>query len=99
MALGVCLPVFLSGLGGVMLAALCVGGTFMVNTMAGMQEARAVAGADATRLTAAMTAAFALGQIAGPILVSYAVGIGAEFWKPLLIAGGALLLGACALRA
>jgi MFS family permease len=99
MALGVCLPVFLSGLGGIMLAALCVGGTFMVNTMAGMQEARAVAGADATRLTAAMTAAFALGQIAGPILVSYAVGIGAEFWKPLLIAGGALLLGACALRA
>jgi hypothetical protein len=97
MALGVSLPVFLPGLAGIMLAALCVGGTFMVNTMAGMQEARAVAGADATQLMAAMTAAFALGQIAGPILVSYAAGIGADFSRPLLIACGTLLASAYAL--
>jgi MFS family permease len=99
MALGVSLPVLLPGLAGIMLAALCVGGTFMVNTMAGMQEARTVAGADATQLMAAMTAAFAVGQIAGPILVSYAVGVGADFSKPLLIASGALLASAYALSA
>ena len=76
---------------------LCVGGTFMVNIMAGMEEARAMAGADATRMMAAMTAAFALGQIAGPIVVSYAAGVEAGFSKPLLIACGALVVSACAL--
>jgi MFS family permease len=97
MALSVSLPVFLPGLAGIMLAAVGVGGTFMVITMAGMQEARAVAVADATRLMAAMTAAFALGQIAGPILVSYASTAGADFATPLLIASGALVVSACAL--
>ena len=37
----------------------------MVNTMAGLQEARAVAGSHATGLMAAMTSAFAVGQIGG----------------------------------
>jgi MFS family permease len=97
MAVGVSLPVFLPSLAGIMLAALCVGGTFMVNTMAGMQEARAVAGADPMQLMAAMTAAFALGQIAGPVLVSYTAGVGADFTKPLLIACGALVVSAYAL--
>ena len=46
-------------------SALLVGGTFMVVTMVGMQEARRVAGAGARRLMAAMTSAFAAGQIAG----------------------------------
>ena len=54
------------GLAGLLVAAVCVGGTFMVATMAGMQEARRRAGAAAPRLMAAMTAAFALGQLAGP---------------------------------
>jgi MFS family permease len=97
MALGVSLPVFLPSLAGIMLAALFVGGTFMVNTMAGMQEARAAAGADATPLMAAMTAAFALGQITGPILVSSAAGAGAEFSRPLLIACAVLVVSACVL--
>jgi hypothetical protein len=38
--------------------------------MAGLQEAARVAGAGAPRLMAAMTAAFAAGQIAGPLLVA-----------------------------
>ena len=40
----------------------------MVVTMAGMQEARRVAGDGAPRLIAAMTAAFALGQLLGPVV-------------------------------
>jgi len=48
MAFGVVLPVIWPGIAAIMLAALFVGGTFMVITMTGMQEARNVAGAHAT---------------------------------------------------
>src|SRR6185503_4937706 len=39
MALGVAAPVFWPGIGGIVLAALCVGGTFVVVTMVGLQDA------------------------------------------------------------
>jgi hypothetical protein len=52
------------------LSALMVGGTFMIVTLAGVQEMRARAAGDATAPVARMTAAFALGQIAGPIASS-----------------------------
>lgn len=100
MAVGVLIPIVLPGLAGIVVAALCVGGTFMVITMLGLQEARRLAGADARWLMAAMTAAFAVGQIVGPLLVSglvryssgfaYALGLAA---LPLLAAGAALATG------
>jgi predicted MFS family arabinose efflux permease len=49
------------------LSALLVGGTFMVITVAGVQEMRARAPRQAARRVGQVTAAFALGQIAGPI--------------------------------
>jgi len=55
-------------LASVSIAALLVGGTFMVITMVGMQEARARGGAQATWLLARMTAGFALGQLIGPLV-------------------------------
>jgi MFS family permease len=70
MALGVGAPLAVRGLAGILIAALCVGGSFMVVTMTGMQEALQVAGAQAARLMAAMTAAFAIGQILGPVFAS-----------------------------
>jgi len=73
MALGVAAPLFLSGLTGVLASALCVGATFMVITMAGLQEARKLGGAG---VLAAMTAGFAAGQIAGPAFVSLLVHAG-----------------------
>lgn len=94
MALGVALPVFWPGITGIMLAALCIGGTFMVTTMSGMQEAREVAGRNATGLIAAMTAAFAIGQIAGPVSASYAVGVNGSFSAALLVASLLLVVGA-----
>jgi len=97
MALGVALPVIWPGIVATMLAALCVGGTFMVITMVGMQEAREVAGAGATCLMAAMTSAFALGQIAGPISVSFIHGAGGDFSAALLVACVALVTSAYAL--
>ena len=97
MALGVAAPVFWPGLGGILLAALCVGGTFVVITQVGLQEARRVAGPQAARrLMAAMTAGFAAGQILGPLSVSVLVGAGG-FTSALLIACGVLIAGAGAL--
>jgi MFS family permease len=93
MAIGILVPIALPNLAGIAIAALCVGGTFMVNTMAGIHEARRVAGVHARVLIGAMTSAFAVGQIIGPLLVaslvhvpggfSWALGISA---LPLLVA-------------
>ncbi len=69
MALGTALPVATQALGSLAGSAVLVGGTFMVATMAGLQLARERAPADPTPLLARMTAAFALGQIAGPLVV------------------------------
>ncbi len=66
--------------GAMTICAILVGGTFMVATMAGIQEARRVCGAGGRKLIAAMTAAFAAGQIAGPVLVSAGAGIVASLW-------------------
>ncbi len=69
MALGTALPLLFPSLWSVAASALLVGGTFMVATMAGLQLARAAHPADPTPLLARMTAAFAAGQIAGPLMV------------------------------
>ncbi|HEY2884303.1 MAG TPA: YbfB/YjiJ family MFS transporter [Rhizomicrobium sp.] len=97
MALGVLVPIGLPGLYGIAVAALCVGGTFMVTTMAGIQEARRVAGGNARVLIAAMTSAFAVGQIIGPILVSGLVHIRGGFSYALIASAIPLLLAACLL--
>jgi len=90
MAAGVALPAVWPGMTAIIVCALCVGGTFMVITMAGMQEARRVALEHATSLMAAMTAAFAGGQILGPVLVSLAAGH-ARAMEPCLLAAAAIL--------
>ena len=90
MALGVVIPLIVAGLPGIMMAALLVGGTFMVITMAGMQEARRVAGSHARALMAAMTSAFALGQILGPATGGFALA--------LILAAAMLALSAISLQ-
>lgn len=97
MAFGVAVPVVWHGIGGIVLSSLCVGGTFMVATMAGMQEARSVASANASSLMAAMTAAFAIGQILGPVLVSIVAGVAHGTYLTLIAASVLLILGALAL--
>lgn len=67
MAVGVVLPSLKLCTASVGIAALLVGSTFMVITMLGMQEARARQPANATGILAKMTAAFAIGQLAGPV--------------------------------
>jgi len=97
MAVGVAAPLLVSSGVGVAISALLVGATFMVITMTGMQEARAVAGAAAAPLMAAMTAAFATGQIAGPLVVSALVGTKGGIAVALGLASVLLLLSAIAL--
>lgn len=67
MSVGVLFPTVWRSITGVIIAALLVGGTFMVITMVGMQEARIRAADDATAILARTTAGFAFGQLMGPV--------------------------------
>ena len=67
MAIGVLLPSIWASLVSVVIAAWLVGGTFMVITMLGMQEARARVQGDVTVVLGRMTAGFAFGQLMGPV--------------------------------
>ncbi|MEJ7930564.1 YbfB/YjiJ family MFS transporter [Ramlibacter sp. AN1015] len=69
MALGTGVLLVSQALWALAISAVLVGGTFMVATMAGLQLAREHAPENPTPLLARMTVAFALGQIAGPLLV------------------------------
>lgn len=94
MAAGVLLPALWSSVNAIVLAAVCVGGTFMVITMLGMQEAQVVGGKHARRLIAALTASFAAGQLAGPIFFSFThTWFNADLNFALILAAGGLLLG------
>jgi predicted MFS family arabinose efflux permease len=98
MATGILVPIVWKGIGGIVVSALLVGGTFVVATMAGLQDGRRVAGTSATRLLAAMTAAFAIGQVIGPLLVSATAGYAWGMDFTLGVAAAAVVAGAIALR-
>jgi MFS family permease len=95
MAIGCLLPVLHLSAITVLAAALLVGGTFMVATMAGMQEAKASTVGDPTRALGRMTAAFAIGQMAGPVLSSALSGSSQGFGGlfAALVVGSVALLG------
>jgi hypothetical protein len=73
-------------------SALFIGGTFMVVTMLGMQEARLRNPGRAAATLGRMTAAFALGQFAGPLALSVAPAGGAGLSLSLQVASAGLLL-------
>jgi MFS family permease len=97
MAVGVALPTLWHHLCSIVIAALLVGGTFMVISMVAVQEAREVAGSDPTPLISALTTCFAIGQVIGPLLASKLPHLGDEFAGSLLLASSVLLLSACTL--
>lgn len=93
MTLGLLAPVIFNSIFAIVFAAICVGGTFMVITMVGMKEAHRIAGPeDAQRHVAAMTLAFAIGQIAGPIVAGWTFETTGDFSTPLVLAGVLLLI-------
>ncbi|MGS1008045.1 YbfB/YjiJ family MFS transporter [Achromobacter anxifer] len=96
MALGMLVVAVWHHIAAVIVAAVLVGGTFMVITQAGMLAARRSAGAAAPRAAALMTAAFAAGQILGPLLASWSAHWGAGL--PQVLAASAALLALSAWR-
>jgi MFS family permease len=68
MAIGVILPGLWLAPAAIAIATLLAGSTFMVATMIGLQEARARAPVNPTPLLGLMTAGFAIGQVAGPVV-------------------------------
>jgi MFS family permease len=97
MAAGVAAPLLVPGLAGILLSAILVGATFVTITLAGMQEARRLYGAAARPVMAAMTSAFAVGQLVGPILIALVEERPHGFTMVLLAATASLLAGATAL--
>lgn len=98
MAAGTALPALSRSVASLTLSALLVGGTFMIATMAGLQHARELAPANPTPLLARMTASFAAGQIAGPVLVRLLARRPAPAWDAIDLASvfAALLLAVTA---
>jgi predicted MFS family arabinose efflux permease len=80
-----------------LLSAVCVGGTFMIITMAGIKEALRHGGAPASLAVGVMTAAFGAGQIVGPLTVSLLSRSGHGFALASLIAVLGLVAGNCVL--
>jgi predicted MFS family arabinose efflux permease len=97
MGAGVALPAFIPGMAAILVSALLVGGTFMVATMAGLQEARVAAPHNPAGLMASMTSAFAIGQVIGPMLVGALAHLRYGTNAALLTAAAALVVSAAVL--
>lgn len=79
---------------GFILCSLMVGTPFLAITSLAMREARRLWSSRATKLIGLMTAAYATGQIAGPILATALVARTGGFGASLTIAAAALVVGA-----
>jgi MFS family permease len=79
---------------GFVLCSLLVGTPFLAITSIAMREARRLRGVYATRLIGLMTASYATGQIAGPLVATTLVERTQGFGASLGIAAAALLVGA-----
>ena len=97
LAAGVLLPALWVNVPTLLVSAVCVGGTFVVITMAGLKEALRLGGAPASLAIGVMTAAFGAGQIAGPLMVSLFGRSDHGFAWASLIAAASLVAGNCAL--
>lgn len=95
MAVGVLAPVLFPGIVSIIIAGVCVGGTFMIITMVGMKEAHRIAPSnDAMRHIAVMTAAFASGQMIGPMFAGALYDVTQSFSVPLVATSVLLIVTA-----
>jgi predicted MFS family arabinose efflux permease len=97
LALGVLAPALWINVPTLLISAVCVGGTFMVITMAGIKEALRLGGTPASLAVGVMTAAFGAGQIAGPLAVSMLGRSDHAFALASLIAVAGLIVSNCVL--
>ena len=96
-ALGVMLAVWWPSLPGFALGSLCLGLPFTAITLFALQEVRRLRPRDAPAYIGLLTAAYGLGQIAGPALVGAVLGLTPDpasgFKLSLELAAAALVLG------
>ena len=78
MGIGTLVPSLWTHSVAIVMSALLVGGTFMIITLAGVQEARARTPGDPRGAVGRMTAAFAIGQIAGPVMSALLFNVGPQ---------------------
>lgn len=99
-AVGVILPVASPSIAGDLASAVLVGGTFMGTVTIVMPAARAVASRVRFNILAGLTAAYGIGQIAGPLLSNPLYAYGHSFNLPLAASCFALIVAAalCLLR-
>jgi MFS family permease len=97
LAIGVLAPLHVVNVITLAVAAVCVGGSFMVITMAGIKEALRLGGTQGSRAVGLMTAAFAIGQIAGPVVVALLRETSGFPVAPSLIAALGLVVSNCIL--
>jgi predicted MFS family arabinose efflux permease len=97
LASGVLAPAIMVNVPTLLFSAVCVGGTFVVITMAGIKEALRLGGAPAPLAVGVMTAAFGAGQIGGPLTVSLLGRSEHAFALASLIAVLGLVVGNCVL--
>jgi hypothetical protein len=97
LAAGVLAPALWVNVPTLLISAVCVGGTFVVITMAGLREALRLGGAPASLAVGVMTAAFGAGQIAGPLTVSLLSRFDHAFAFSSAIAALGLIAGNCVL--
>lgn len=92
MAAGLLLPALSASIAAIVAAGLCVGGTFMIVTMAGIKEAHRIAPeTDVMRHIGAMTAAFATGQMIGPVFASVLHDLTGGFTLTLVLTSAVLV--------
>ena len=98
MGVGVLLPACWTNAWTIAASALLVGGTFMVITLVGVQEmrARAATSGEAAARVGHITAAFALGQIAGPVVAAILLRFGPDGLTLALGTGAAALFATSA---
>jgi predicted MFS family arabinose efflux permease len=85
---------------GVVISALCLGGTFMGLTALGLIAAREAGEGDPRGRIALMTASFSLGQIIGPAFAGFAYdATGSLVWPSLLAAAGLVVAAGLAVTA
>ncbi len=100
MAIGLLLPALYPHIVTIILAGISVGGTFMIITMMGMKEVHRIAPShDIMRHLGAMTAAFAGGQMIGPMFASWIYGLTQSFSTSLIFASLILVATLLALAA
>jgi len=92
-AAGVLLSLW-TGVAGILLSAILLGGTFMAITALGLEAARRRAGGNPRRVVGLMTVAFSVGQIIGPTVAGYARDATGSFTTATVAAAVALLIAA-----